>query len=103
MTVKAHIEGNIMLQGIDVVLYREEGDYTYVWKPGGDTVHTYDRNNPVQPDDEPMRLRDDEARALLTALLRHYEGGEDARSLRRDYDAERRRVDAFIDYLTREQ
>lgn len=35
----------------------------------------------------------DSGRALLDALTRHYEGAEDTRTLRRDYDAERKRVD----------
>lgn len=35
----------------------------------------------------------DSGRALLEALMRHYNGAEDTRQLRKDYDAERRRVD----------
>jgi hypothetical protein len=35
----------------------------------------------------------DSGRALLDALTRHYNGAEDTRALRRDYDAERKRVD----------
>lgn len=36
----------------------------------------------------------DTGRALLQALVEHYQGAEDTRALRRDYDAERKRVDA---------
>jgi len=46
-----------------------------------------------------LHLPDDMARALLAALLRWYDGGEDTRSLRRDYDAERARVDRLIGAL----
>lgn len=35
----------------------------------------------------------DSGRALLEALVHHYQGAEDTRALRRDYDAERKRVD----------
>lgn len=35
----------------------------------------------------------DTGRALLNALTRHYHGADDTRALRRDYDAERARVD----------
>lgn len=35
----------------------------------------------------------DTGRALLESLVRHYQGAEDTRALRRDYDAERKRVD----------
>lgn len=40
------------------------------------------------------------ARALLDALSRHYEGAEDTRALRRDYDAERKRVDQLAGALS---
>lgn len=35
----------------------------------------------------------DSGRALLEELTRHYNGAEDTRQLRKDYDAERKRVD----------
>lgn len=35
----------------------------------------------------------DVGHAVLDALVRHYQGAEDTRALRRDYDAERARVD----------
>lgn len=53
----------------------------------------------VEPDIEPLHVRDDQARSLLAALLRHYNGADDARMLRKDYDAERARVDKLIDGL----
>ena len=46
-----------------------------------------------------LHLGDDEARALLEALVRHYNGAEDTRALRRDYDAERMRVDTLTSAL----
>jgi len=42
-------------------------------------------------------LEEDEARALLDALTRYYSGAEDTRALRKDYDAERGRVDKLTD------
>lgn len=41
------------------------------------------------------------ARALLDALAAHFEGSADTRVLRRDYDAERGRVDKLIDAMAR--
>jgi hypothetical protein len=43
--------------------------------------------------DATLKLEDDAARALLDGLMRHYHGAEDTRALRKDYDAERGRVD----------
>lgn len=40
-----------------------------------------------------LRLDDTMARALYEALAAHYSGADDVRALRRDYDAERVRVD----------
>jgi hypothetical protein len=49
---------------------------------------------------EPLVLTEDRARALLTALIRYYDGGEDTRSLRKDYDAERIRVDRLLNVVS---
>lgn len=46
-----------------------------------------------------MRLTDGMARALLDALVQHYGGHSNLLSLRRDYDAERARVDKMIAHL----
>lgn len=40
-----------------------------------------------------IELPGEAARALLESLVRFYQGAEDTRALRRDYDAERKRVD----------
>ena len=46
-----------------------------------------------------LQIGDSEARALLEALTRHYGGADDTRALRRDYDDERKRVDALTTAL----
>lgn len=84
------------------------GNVRVLWRRSHDAYVEYNNGreavlNPA-PDAElkiePLVLTHDAARALLTSLLRHYDGGEDTRSLRRDYDAERKRVDQFIAHLT---
>lgn len=47
-----------------------------------------------------LSIDETEARALLSALQRFFGEAEDTRSLRRDYDAERARVDRLIAHLT---
>lgn len=44
-------------------------------------------------------LPEDTGRVLLEALMQHYQGSEDTRALRRDYDAERKRVDELVKTL----
>lgn len=48
-----------------------------------------------------FRLPEDLARALLDALATHFGGVSEVQSLRRDYLAERARVDKMIDHLTK--
>ncbi|HEY5835002.1 hypothetical protein [Streptomyces sp.] len=60
-----------------------DGVSTHRWVP-------YDQGITPAPT---LVLPADSGRALLDALTRHYNGAEDTRALRRDYDAERKRVD----------
>lgn len=52
----------------------------------------------VQHNEIPPKLLLDEslARALLDALTKHFHGASDVRQLRKDYDAERARVDVLM-------
>jgi hypothetical protein len=95
--IEALIGDDWMRSGIKVVWRRENGN-SVVFSNGRERSLNPAPNTEVPI--EPLVLDNDEARALLTALLRHYDGGEDTRSLRRDYDAERKRVDLFIAHLT---
>jgi hypothetical protein len=61
------------------------------------------RWEPLTPDaaevEPTMTLGWDEARAVLDGLTRFFQGAEDTRALRKDYDAERARVDALTAVL----
>lgn len=65
--------------------------------PGSQTVARWEElpDPPAGVVEPTLQLGDDEARALLEALTSHYSGVEDTRALRRDYDAERKRVDTL--------
>lgn len=52
------------------------------------------------PIDPTLRLDHEEANALLVALTNHYQGVDDQRALRKDYDHERGRVDKLIGTVT---
>lgn len=97
MSWTCHVEQDFMRDGVKIMW----GDHEARTYSNGDVVVV--GPDPASALDlEPLRLRDDLARSLLTALLRHFDGGEDTRSLRKDYDAERKRVDIFITHLTAE-
>lgn len=97
--LRAWIGDDLLRGGIRVVFAFQSGHSRSVWAPGGPRMFV-STDDATEPDVEPCRMTDEEGRALLTALNRYYEGGEDTRSLRRDYDAERKRVDTFIAHLT---
>lgn len=68
---------------------------------GDNPVYTWEDLPDIPVDVAPtIRLGDSEARAILEALARHYGGADDTRALRRDYDAERKRVDRLTDSLS---
>lgn len=70
------------------------------------TVHTYEPDHTaatIAYERPWLSLTDNMARKLLDELAAFYGGVSETRMLRKDYDAERARVDRFITYLTRGQ
>jgi len=103
VSTEAHIETDFIGQGIAVNVIRRNGDRIDALMDLG-TVDTFPIWRTIEPATMAppgLRIPDDVAKALLDALLDHYRGGHDARELRKDYDAERARVDIFIKHLTR--
>lgn len=80
---------------------RYAGGYQALGK-GGDTGTIYPEAEGVDaPTPEPALILPSEAsHALLAALARHLGAVEHPEQLRRDYEAERARVDRFIAHLT---
>ena len=99
MTWRAIIRDDDYGRGISVVWVSEDNGNRLV--TNGDMVQVLAENTTTTDEFQPLRLRDDLGRSLANALIAFYEGGEDTRSLRRDYDAERKRVDQFIAHLTK--
>ena len=102
--IRAHIMDSFEPDGIGVILslrYSESVDDIRVIhfdKLGIMSVDKYDPGTAVTPS---FRVSNDFARALLDALLRHYQGASDLHQLRQDYMDERRRVDKLIDHMTK--
>lgn len=102
MTAIAHVvQVDPLRRGVDIWLGYETNAGIEQWL--GDGLNTR-RFTPYGESTEASRpsfsLREDIARALLESLNRHFQGGEDTRSLRRDYDDERKRVDRLIEKLS---
>lgn len=94
MTIHVHVTDNYFNHGVRVFIVHDLGDEKRILRnPGAlgfDSWEVFEPNQEVEPT---FALSDDASRALLEALVRHYQGAEDTRALRRDYDAERKRVD----------
>lgn len=100
---KAHIEDDWQRDGIALALVRDTGNRERtLYDFSGVMMTDYDPAGPQMPhDDARLRISNEAARALYEALAEHFgHAGHDARALRRDYEAERKRVDTFISHLT---
>ena len=95
MPLKAHIADDLMRAGIKVVFVWEADGLRRVYSPGDHRVQIVQPG--AEPEIEPLHLGDDEARVLYEALGRYLGGTDDTRALRKDYEAERARVDKLID------
>jgi hypothetical protein len=103
MTSRAHAEFDPSFLGVRVAVQRgTEGPVREVltWQhPGTKVVDLNGRQiDPQEAEDGWLHLQEEDARAIYEALADYFgHSGNDVRALRRDYEAERARVDKFID------
>lgn len=105
MTTKAHAKFDPMRMGISLAVVRENpnGSVVALWEDNPPRVATLpgERVEPTPGYSEWLSLQEDEARAIYEALADYFgHAGHDTRALRKDYDAERGRVDKLIAHLT---
>jgi hypothetical protein len=88
-----------------LVIGRQRGDSTEIVTAIGHGTN-FDSGvttEQIEPHEEPgsrtLRMPIDMARALHEALSRHFGGVQDAQTLRKDYEAERQRVDRLIEHM----
>ena len=104
--IRAYVRDDPRSFGVSIAIVQQPEDNAYpreIFRLNGDSLGVMDfrlEPVPVNAAVEPtMILPDFMARALLDALTAHYHGAEDTRALRRDYDAERARVDKLTGAL----
>lgn len=98
---QALIGEDFYMMGVKLIWRRELHDGAVEYSDGKTTWRVQrDDAVSIETQVEPLLLRDDMGRALLAALLRHYNGADDARMLRKDYDAERARVDRLTETVS---
>jgi hypothetical protein len=112
--IRAHIYRSVTSFGVDISIVQHfesdgvpmpEARQIMRLEPviRGDQSYLITQWEPITPGEETqptLRLADQEAIALMTALVAQYQGVDDQRMLRRDYDAERGRVDKLVDAVT---
>ena len=97
MTAGAHVEQDWMRNGIKIAAWLDRTEHTTKIVQWGTLSIAELPVETMAPDDAFLHLTDDIARALYEALSVHFGGNVvDATRLRKDYDAERARVDLFI-------
>lgn len=99
MTIQVYIGREDLLAGGLAVAIVDHFNGTQgpgrIFRPGelGGSWEDFDPIDVFDPVAPSFKLPMEAGRALLDALAHHYQGHEDTRRLRADYDAERKRVD----------
>lgn len=76
------------------IIDQHENGPSRIFRPGEHRSMRWEALPEPAVETEPSFILPEESgRALLDALVRHYQGAEDTRALRQDYNAERKRVD----------
>ena len=99
MPFRAHVQTDLSrFDGLAVYLAREgEGERFALGQP---TEVVFSETDPHVQQEPTFRMPEAVARALLDALAAHFGGTSDVQTLRKDYLAERARVDKLIGHLT---
>lgn len=101
MTTRVYIEPDFPNDGLRIHLSRKHGpEQISIARFGNVSFELITDARVVDNDAQPLRLRENDARALYEALAHHFGGHPETASLRKDYEAERARVDKFITHLT---
>lgn len=106
MSSKGYVKDDWQMGGVALAVLRDRPSGArelLTWVAG--EVKVLDRegsaSDPAERWDSWLRIPEEDARALYEALGEHFgHAGHDIRALRKDYDAERGRVDRLIGHIT---
>lgn len=103
MKALVRVEDDWMRDGVALHIAERGETHLHILDFAGLIAHTQERavaSQEPQAAYEPLRLKQDMARALYEGLAAYFGGHPETASLRKDYEAERARVDTFIAYMT---
>lgn len=98
MTDQAFVQFDHMRLGVSILLVDDRGGRRAIGQPTD--IVFQDIEDEAVYREPTLRLPESMARALLDALAAHFGGTGEVQTLRKDYLAERARVDKMIDHLT---
>lgn len=97
--IEVRLREHYVTEALDVFILRNANGQRFLLHQADSQTFSWDEMPPPEAGladgmiEPTFILPFDSGRALLDALTRHYHGADDTRALRRDYDAERKRVD----------
>jgi hypothetical protein len=99
MTARARVDDDIMRDGVAIWLADGHPGQRLLAEAVDIRWQTVPAEAVAVSPEPTLRLPDAVARALLDALTAHFGGAPELQTLRKDYVAERARVDKMIDHL----
>lgn len=98
--IRVHLNEPISGLGVQIFIINQVEDQPRrILRYHGDGAYSWEALPEGEAPEPTFTVPGDAGRALLDALARHYDGAEDTRTLRRDYEHERRRHEAKDDLL----
>lgn len=101
MTTRAHVKDEWDRGMVGIAVVREHGGRSELlqWASVSIESRQSDGEYRVEEEQDRLHIREDDARAIYEALAEHFgHNGHDTRALRKDYEAERARVDRLIEH-----
>jgi hypothetical protein len=92
--IEVRVSDDFMIDGLAIYIARRQpASPRLILRLREDGTHGWEQVEPQDTTEPTLKLGGEEARALLEALLRHYQGASDMHTMRSDLLHERERVD----------
>lgn len=99
--IEVRLSDDFMIDGLAIYIAdKHAGQSRRILRLREDGGHDWEQVDPAAMIEPTLKLQGEAARALLDALLRHYQGASDMHTVRSDLLHERGRVDRLIDVIS---
>jgi hypothetical protein len=98
--IEIRLSDDFMIDGLAIYISdKQAGQSRYILRLRENGTQDWEQLDPATMTEPTLKLPGEAARALLDALLRHYEGASDMHTVRSDLLHERARVDKLTDAI----